>query len=326
MTLLRRLSYAALGVAYLHLVFGAIVRISGSGMGCGDHWPKCHGYWIPPMARQDLVIEVTHRYLAAFLILSLLLLLAAALRRRREPGVGGRGGVLRAAAAAVVVVVVTALFGAVTVKFGNPVWATVIHWTLAMTLLATLAVAGMRAGALGGEAARAAGSAGVSERTRRGARIAAALALLAVVLGGLTAKVPDAAVACPSFPHCGSNPAAAAGAAHVQLTHRVLAFILLGHLAGFVVALRRRRESAVVGRAAWAALGAVVLQILVAGAMIGMRLPAPLRSLHEAVGVLVWLTSFVLAAHAHRTAAANGVRLPESPRPARDRTLAEASR
>ena len=338
MTLLRRLSYAALGVAYLHLVFGAIVRITGSGMGCGDHWPKCHGYWVPPMARQDLVIEVTHRYLAAFLIVSLLLLLAAALRRRREPGVGGRGGVLRAAAVAVVVVVVTALFGAVTVKFGNPVWATVIHWTLAMTLLATLAVAGMRAGALGGEATRAtraasaasaasaAGMLGASERTRRGARIAAALALLAVVLGGLTAKVPDAAVACPSFPLCGSNPAAAAGAAHVQLTHRVLAFLLVGHLVGFVVALRRRRESAVVTRAAWAALGAVLLQLLVAGAMIGMRLPAPLRSLHEAVGVLVWLTSFVLAALAHRAAASTGVRLPESPRLARDRALAEASR
>jgi heme a synthase len=325
MTLLRRLSYAALGVAYLHLVFGAIVRISGSGMGCGDHWPKCHGYWVPPMARQDLIIEVTHRYLAAFLIVSLLLLLAAALRRRREAGVGGPGGVLRAAAGAVVIVVVTALFGAVTVKFGNPVWATVIHWTLAMALLATLAVAGMRAGALGGEAARRAATPGASERTRRGARMAAGLALLAVVLGGLTAKVPDAAVACPSFPLCGINPAAAAGASHVQLTHRVLAFLLLGQLAGFVVALRRRRESGVVERAALAALGAVVLQILVAGAMIGMRLPTPLRSLHEAVGVLVWLTSFVLAALAHRVEASD-VRSPGSPRRAPDRPLAGARR
>jgi heme a synthase len=44
MNAVRRLSVAALVVACLHLIFGAIVRISGSGMGCGDNWPKCYGY------------------------------------------------------------------------------------------------------------------------------------------------------------------------------------------------------------------------------------------------------------------------------------------
>ncbi|HVZ76358.1 MAG TPA: COX15/CtaA family protein, partial [Gemmatimonadaceae bacterium] len=91
MRALRRFAYAALGVAYLHLVFGAIVRISGSGMGCGDNWPKCNGYWIPPMSRPDLIIEVTHRYLASILILTLASFAILAWRRRAEPGVGGRG-------------------------------------------------------------------------------------------------------------------------------------------------------------------------------------------------------------------------------------------
>ena len=63
MKLVRRLSLVALAAACLHLVFGAIVRISGSGMGCGDNWPKCYGYWIPPFSRPDLIVEVTHRYL-----------------------------------------------------------------------------------------------------------------------------------------------------------------------------------------------------------------------------------------------------------------------
>ena len=40
----RRAAYIALFVALVHIVFGAIVRISGSGMGCGDNWPKCYGY------------------------------------------------------------------------------------------------------------------------------------------------------------------------------------------------------------------------------------------------------------------------------------------
>jgi len=61
MKTLRRYAYAVFGVACLHLIFGAIVRISGSGMGCGDNWPKCYGHWFPPMSRPDLIIEVSHR-------------------------------------------------------------------------------------------------------------------------------------------------------------------------------------------------------------------------------------------------------------------------
>ena len=43
MTVTRRLAYLALFLAYAQIVFGAIVRITDSGMGCGDHWPKCNG-------------------------------------------------------------------------------------------------------------------------------------------------------------------------------------------------------------------------------------------------------------------------------------------
>src|SRR4030095_11941496 len=93
---------AALVVACLHLVFGAIVRISGSGMGCGDHWPKCYGHWIPPMDRPDLIVEVSHRYLASILVLSVLALVVAAFSRRSEPGVAGPGGPLRTAVGALV--------------------------------------------------------------------------------------------------------------------------------------------------------------------------------------------------------------------------------
>ena len=101
MPTLRRYSYVALGVACAHLVFGAIVRISGSGMGCGDHWPRCYGSFFPPLNRPDLIIEVSHRYLASILLLSLVVLFVAAWRHRAEPRVGGPGGVLRSSALAV---------------------------------------------------------------------------------------------------------------------------------------------------------------------------------------------------------------------------------
>jgi heme A synthase len=82
---------------------------------------------------------------------------------------------------------------------------------------------------------------------------------------------------------------------HIQITHRVVAVLLILHLFGMVMALRKRRETLVVRRAAASALGLGVLQLLVAGAMIGMRLPPVLRSLHEATGVSIWIAAFALA-------------------------------
>ena len=289
---LRRASYVAFVVACTHLVFGAIVRISGSGMGCGNHWPKCYGYWFPPLSRPDLIIEVSHRYLASILLLSLVALLVAAWRTRDEPGVGGRGGVLRSAALAMTLGLSAAMLGAVTVKLGNTPIATVAHWTVAMSLVAAVAATVVRAGGLGGAAAQ---LGGVSARTRRATFAGAGMALVAVVMGGLTAKFPGAAVACLKFPLCGPNPDVLPAAVHVQLTHRTLALLLILHLFGLLMAQRKRQEALIVRRALVIAFSLGIGQLLVAGAMIGMHLPPVLRSLHEAVGVSIWMATFVLA-------------------------------
>src|SRR3954471_11813481 len=179
---LRRLSVAAVVVTYLHLVFGGIVRISGSGMGCGDHWPMCNGRWFPDFANALVTIEWTHRLLATLVILSIAALAFAASRRRAEVGVGGPGGVLRGAMTALVLVIAVALLGMVTVKLGNRPIATVAHWTLALTLLGVVLATAVRAGALGGESARVDGG---SARAARSLGAGAVLAFLAVVLGGL---------------------------------------------------------------------------------------------------------------------------------------------
>jgi cytochrome c oxidase assembly protein subunit 15 len=305
MKAIRRLSIAALVVACTHLVFGAIVRISGSGMGCGDNWPKCYGRWFPPFDRPDLIVEVSHRYLASILTFTVVSMAVVAFMKRDVPGVSGRGGVLRSATGAVAAVLGAAILGGVTVKMGNAPWATVAHWLVAMTLLAMVATTAIRAGALGGTSA--ASQRGTARAARSGGA-AAGLAILAVALGGLTAKVPGAAVGCTTVPMCGPNPTVDAAAVWVQMIHRTAAVVLVLHLIGVTMMHRRRQnqEAPIVRRAAFVALAMVVLQLVVASSMILLHMPGVLRSLHEATGVGIWLSCFVLAYLARRVAGNDG--------------------
>lgn len=64
-------------VVYLVAValFGAWVRITHSGAGCGDHWPSCHGQIVPLAPSIETIIEFTHRLSTGLLgILSLVLI------------------------------------------------------------------------------------------------------------------------------------------------------------------------------------------------------------------------------------------------------------
>ncbi len=308
MNTLRRLSYAALALSVVHIIFGAIVRISGSGFGCGDDWPKCEGAWFPPLDRPDLIIEYFHRVLASVLSLVIVVLLVLAFRRRSDPVVGGRGGVLRAAILASIVVVVTALFGAVIVKLELQNRLVVVtHLVLAMVLIAALVAAALRAGGFGAHGVaplREAGSAraSVSLKTARVATIGAALTLIVILFGALTANFPGAAESCLGFPHCRVAMQSVGGLLHLQLTHRVLAFLLLFHMIGAAIAIGKRGEARQVVTAARVAAAAIILQILVAAAMVETRLPPTLQSVHQAVGTLVWVAVIVFALLARRGA------------------------
>jgi heme A synthase len=320
---IRTIATIALGITFVHVVFGAIVRISGSGMGCGDHWPKCYGSFFPPMNRPDLIIEVSHRYLASIVSLAVLALAVVAFRARRVARVSGANGPLRTSIGALAAVLVTAILGGVTVKLGNTALATVAHWCLAMTLLALLVMTIVRA------ADRSEDARGVSLKTFRSAAIAAGLAAIVVAMGGVTAKYPGAPIACLSFPHCGANPDVPAAAGHVQMTHRVLAILLVLHLMGSYLALRKRRavEAPDVVKAARLAFVLGVIQLVVAGAMIGMKLPPILRSAHQAVGVGIWIAAFAYAymARAGTRPLETSVAFPEERKSGPRKTIARPS-
>ena len=292
---LRMIAYLALALGFAQVVFGAVVRITGSGMGCGDNWPDCLGSLTPANSSPGLLIEISHRYGALALSLAVLALIVAAFLARKTSGVGGPGGVLRPAVLAGVLVLAAAIFGAITVKMELHALIVVIHLAIAMALLAVVVVALVRAGGLG--AGRV--SAGAAPRTFRAARIAVGLTFTALVLGALTANVPGAPLACQGFPWCrsiegGSTPIG------IHVAHRIIAFMVLGHLIGMTIGSRKRKEPATVRTAVSIALGLVVLQVLIAAGMVEMHLPAVLRSVHQGVGTALWISVVAVAALANR--------------------------
>jgi heme a synthase len=56
-----RFAWFVLGYAILVIVWGAVVRATGSGAGCGAHWPLCNGEVVPLSPGVATTIEFTHR-------------------------------------------------------------------------------------------------------------------------------------------------------------------------------------------------------------------------------------------------------------------------
>ncbi|MFB3777093.1 MAG: COX15/CtaA family protein [Bryobacteraceae bacterium] len=65
----RRYAWLVLGYTVLVVLWGAFVRATGSGAGCGGHWPLCNGEIAPRSPSAQTVIEYTHRISSGLLLL-----------------------------------------------------------------------------------------------------------------------------------------------------------------------------------------------------------------------------------------------------------------
>src|SRR5439155_13937746 len=221
-----RLAWSAAACTYLLIILGAIVRITGSGMGCGDPGPLCNRRLLPPLDDLGTLIEWNHRLAAALVSILVVALAGSAgwLRRdarsatpdvsngpighrprplataRDRPGVG--------AYVALALLLVQVGLGAVTVKLALPPWTVILHLGTAMLLLAALILAA--------QGSRPAPRSGVGV-------VALALAFATGLFGALTANL-GAASACLGFPFCnGQLTPDGNSLQHVLCTYRFLA-------------------------------------------------------------------------------------------------------
>jgi heme A synthase len=298
----RRLGALALFAAlytYALILAGGIVRITGSGMGCGDHWPKCNGVWIPEFTTETL-IEYTHRSLAAGIGLVVLIVLGYVLKHRAKPGFSGPGGLVRPIVLGAVLVVIQALLGMVTVKMDLPTSVIVVHFITALMFATTLLVASVRAGTFGGVHVAPSETEAQARKVWRLAMASAVFGLVLIALGALTANTPGAPLACQGFPLCNGSFAPPKGppAGHIHFTHRMLAYLFFLHVMGAGTVARRLAVSKTTRNAILAVQLGVVVQILVAAFMILAHLPPHWQAMHLATGAALWfaLASWVACA------------------------------
>lgn len=106
-------AWAVVAYNVLVILWGALVRATGSGAGCGNHWPLCNGQVIPLSPGIHTVIEFTHRMMTGGSIFAVLVLLAWTFRGT----VKGQAARLFAVASSVLLVN-EAFLGALLVKLG----------------------------------------------------------------------------------------------------------------------------------------------------------------------------------------------------------------
>ena len=75
-----RYAWGVLGYNILVVLWGAYVRASGSGAGCGEHWPTCNGEVVPRASSIETMIEFTHRVTSGLALLLTVGLVIAAVR------------------------------------------------------------------------------------------------------------------------------------------------------------------------------------------------------------------------------------------------------
>ncbi len=289
----RRTAVAAVISTYLLVVAGGVVRVSGSGLGCGvtgQDWPVCHGGLVPPPDMATL-IEFSHRMLATISTVLVVVLAVWAWTRYRH-----LKRVTTAVSVVVALLAVQIVLGGITVELKLPGGIVLAHLANALLLLGVLIAAAVAIHAPG---ARGEATPSLTDRQRSAAKQMAwaAAATYALVLSGGLVVANGAGYACSGWPLCGNGfQLDSSHLATLNEFHRLVAAVVgvfLGwSVARVIVAFRGVRPVRI---AAMAVNVVLLLQIVAGAVLVDTRLPAPARGVHQALASLLWASAALLA-------------------------------
>jgi heme A synthase len=285
-------AWAVLVCNVLVVLWGAFVRATGSGAGCGAHWPLCNGTVMPRAPQTATIIEFAHRATSGIALLLIAVLVIWAYRSYP------RGHHVRLGAALSGVFIVTeALIGAGLVLFGqvakNPsiahAWSLSLHLINTFTLLAVLALTAWWAS--GAPPVRA-GNAGLL--------LASLAALMLLGVSGAVAALGDTL-----FPVTSLSAGFAqdfSPSAHIfvrlRMFHPVIAVLAAALVLYTAVRTMRGNRSARVQNMGVVLIVFVIAQIMIGVMNLTMLAPVPMQLVHLAAADAVWIVAVLFTAAA----------------------------
>jgi heme A synthase len=281
----RRLAVWTAVITYLLIIWGGIVRVTGSGNGCGtsDQWPLCHGSLLPAWQLNTL-IEFTHRWLASICTILVIVLTVATWVWHRH-----QRKILVGTSVAAGLFVVQIALGAITVETNLPGGVVMLHLANALLLFAVLIYVAVVATTVG-TARQSPGLGAAANAALKVPVVIAVVATYVVALSGAFLVATNSTGGCSSWPLCGSGfSIPTTQSATINVAHRVIAGVVVLMLGGLMAMIRKLRHGdRVVGIAVMAVNVLLVLQVA-AGALDAIfNLPAGLSALHIALASLLW--------------------------------------
>lgn len=272
------------------VLWGALVRATGSGAGCGSHWPLCNGEIIPRSPVAQTLIEFTHRVTSGVALASVLLLCIWAFRL-----FPGRHRVRRFAVLSLAFILIEALLGAGLVlleyvaqnaSIGRAFYLSA-HLANTQVLLAMLALCAWFARPLADE----------SNIARIVPRLAGALPVLMIVsISGAIAALGDTLFPATSLAEGISQEMSST--AHILLRLRLLhpALAVCGAVYVLTVAFRiiKAKASRHASLLAWTALGLVIAEMIAGVVNVLLLAPVSLQIVHLLLADMLWVTAVLL--------------------------------
>ncbi len=290
---LRQYAWFVLGWNIAVILWGAVVRATGSGAGCGNHWPLCNGEVIPTSPRVATLIEFTHRAMTGGATLTIFALLIWTFRATHS-----RHLARITAIAATLLLLNEAFLGALLVKLGyvvhnqSPGRFIVLPIHLANTLL-LLAALGLTAHFLAREQGFMNGSV---EYRYLGLAVLGLATTIAVGVTGSLAALGDTLFPAANFAQAVAQDWSQSSPWILRLRWvHPASSVLAGAFLVWLIAVSGARSGANRKLAQWA-VGLFVLQFALGGVDVLLRAPTWMQIVHLLGADIFWAVLIVLTA------------------------------
>lgn len=324
MTRFARFAWGLLAYEVGVVAWGAYVRATGSGAGCGRHWPLCNGEVVPRAPRVETLVELFHRVTSGAALVLTAVLLGWSLRAYPQGHPVRRG-----AAAAAFFMVAEALIGAGLVLFelvahdasAKRALGVSLHLVNTFLLLASTAITAWWAS--GGGPIRVRGQGVVAWA----AGIPLAVMLIVGTSGAVTA-LGDTLF--PSISVASGIAQDFAPSAHLFLRLRAVHPLLAVLTATLIVAttgiMRARRPGRAVGILTRTAAALAIAQVTVGCLDVVALAPLWLQLIHLVLADALWLALVLTAAAAMSETPCRSARSSSAPREVRSNSPVDGAR